>query len=289
LLLEAVTALARAFPLEVGYRVSDALSAAHRALSPARRSAVRENLDLLCGGSAPPEAERDVFRNFGRFVFEFLRGPEVPELDVHFEGWPLLERARALGRGVILVTVHTGNWELVGARMARRGVPVHAVADTQLNASWATRLRERQRESGIRVLAPGFATWRALPRLLADNESLVLLVDGSVYRSAKRVRFGGGFADWPTGPARLAARTHAALVPAFEHRDADGSFHCRFLEPIVVADDSPAAIRSATDRMADAFAARLSARPGQWMIFRRFYESTPSRFTATAGTPRTAP
>ena len=291
---EAATALAGALPLATGYAVADALSRVHHAVAPHRRAAVRANLRALLGEDRPVDAfEREVFRSYGRFVLEFLRGPDVPELDVRFDGWSVLESARAPGRGVILATMHTGNWELVGARMAERGTTVHAVASTQLHRSWEPRLHDRQQRAGIHVLRPGFAGTRRILELLAANAAVVLLVDGISYRGTTPVSFGAGVARWPTGPARLAARTGAPLVPAFERREADGSLRCEFLPAIPVTGVTPAEILSATRRLAAVFDERLRAVPGQWMLFRPFFERDVERKAfsaeAAAARPRTEP
>jgi KDO2-lipid IV(A) lauroyltransferase len=275
MLLPAVTAVARALPLEAGYRISDWLSDGHRRLSRERREAVLGNLRVLLGESG--DAERTtgaVFRSYGRFLFEFLRGPDVSEIPHRFERWEALEQALGRGRGVILAVLHTGNWELTGARLARAGVPVHAVAGVQLRESWSRELGRRQARAGIRVLPPGVASWRALPRILARNEALALLVDGDVHQRALPVALCGHPVRLPSGPARLAARTGAALLPMCCRREPDGGFSARFLEEVPVTDGSPAAVRAATEEMARQLGNVLRDLAGQWLIFRSFFGDT---------------
>jgi KDO2-lipid IV(A) lauroyltransferase len=278
MLLSAVTAVARAVPLEAGYRIADLLSDGHHRLSRDRREAVRGNLRSLLGGQGDPDrATGEVFRNYGRYLFEFLRGPDVGEVPHRFDRWEALDRALARGRGVILAVPHTGNWELTGARLARAGVPVHAVAGIQLRAGWNRELERRQAGAGIRILPPGVASWRELPRILARNEALALLVDGDIHRRAVGVTLCGRPARLPTGPARLAARTGAALLPMYCRREPDGTLSARFLEEIPVADESPAAVRAATEELARQLGNVLRDLAGQWLIFRRFFgEETPN-------------
>lgn len=272
MLLSAITGMARTLPLAAGYRIADWLSEGHRLLSPGRRSAVRENLRVLVEDEVEVTARmNDVFRNYGRFLFEFLRGPDVGELPHSFEGWEALERARSRGRGVILAVLHTGNWEITGARLSASGVPVHAVAGVQLNGAWTRELRRRQERAGIRILPPGAASWRDIPRVLARNEALALLVDGDVYRKGVTVPLCGRSVHMPAGPARLAARTGAALLPMYCRRDPGGALAARFLEEVPVRDGSRAAVRDATARMTAQFEKVLRKLPGQWLIFREFF------------------
>lgn len=272
MLLSAVTAVARAVPLDTGYRIADWISDGHRLLCAGRRRAVRGNLEVVLGeGGDASWATGEVFRNYGRFLFEFLRGPDVPEIPHEFERWEALEHALRRGRGVILAVLHTGNWEITGARLAEAGIPVHAVAGVQLRQPWTRELGRRQEAAGIRVLPPVLSSWRDLPRILARNEALALLVDGDVHRRALPVALCGRSVRLPVGPARLAAQTGAALLPMFCRRNPDGSLSARFLEEVPVRDGTPAAIRTATEEMARQLENVLRDLAGQWLIFRRFF------------------
>lgn len=266
MLFAAVTGVCRAIPLAAGTRLADLASELHRLASPSRRRAVERNLAVLLGRPAPAEA-RHVFRSYGRFLFEWLRGPDSG--DCVFEGWERLEAARARGRGVVLAVPHTGNFERAGAAAARRGVRIHAVAGIQLNARWTPELRRRQEAAGIPILPGGFATWRRLPRLLAEGGVVALLADGDLFAGGQEVDAFGGRARFPQGPAKLCARTGAALLPACALRRPDGTHVARFLEEIPVPADGAEA---ATGRLAEVLAGVVRRHPGQWMIFRPFHD-----------------
>ena len=266
LLLAAVTGVCRTLPLATGYRLADLASRIHLGCCPARRRAVEENLRLLLGGPALRHVPA-VFRNYGRFVFEWLRGPEG--VACHFRGWERLEAARARGRGVILAVPHTGNFEIAGSSAARdAGLPIHAVAGIQLRERWTNELRRRQAEVGLPILPPGFASWRRLPGLLAANEVVALLVDGDLFRGGLVVDAFGAKTAFPRGPAKLCERTGAALLPAYALRRPDGAHEARFLEEIPVAS---LGVDGATTRLAETLAEVLREHPEQWMIFRPFH------------------
>jgi KDO2-lipid IV(A) lauroyltransferase len=266
LLLAAVTGVCRTLPLATGYRLADLASRIHFGCCPARRRAVEENLRLLLGRPARPHVPA-VFRNYGRFVFEWLRGPEgVP---CGFRGWERLEAALARGRGVVLALPHTGNFEIAGSSAARSaGLSIHAVAGIQLRERWTEELRRRQAEVGLPILPAGFASWRRLPGLLAANGVVALLVDGDLFEGGLVVDAFGAQAAFPRGPAKLCARTGAALLPAYALRHPDGTHEARFLEEVPVA---ALGVDGATNRLAETLAGVLREHPDQWMIFRPFH------------------
>jgi KDO2-lipid IV(A) lauroyltransferase len=288
LLLTTVTGLVRALPLPIGYRLADLASEAHRICSPERRRAVEENLAVLLGAAEPPErAVRAVFRNYGRLLLEILRGPDVPEVEYRFRHLERLREARQRGRGVIVALPHTGSWNLGGARLAARGIRLHAVAATQLNAAWSDSLRRRQEAAGIGILGPGSV--RSLAGVLARNEVLALLVDGDVFRRGVPVAFAGRDIRFPAGPARLAARTGAALLPAVGARHADGSLSVEFLPEVRPEGAGDAAIVRTTAALARTLEEALRADPGQWMIFRRFFVGAPAVGPEVAAAPARRP
>ncbi|MEZ5066638.1 MAG: lysophospholipid acyltransferase family protein [bacterium] len=269
LLLPAIQGLARALPLSIGYRIADLSADLHRTCARDRRAALAENLRILTG-EPDPDAERRAFRHYSRFVFEFLRGPDVPEAEFRFEGLDRLEAARAAGRGAILAVPHAGNWLIGGARLARLGHPVVAVAGVQLVSAWTDRIRAQQRAQGIEIVSSGVAGGRALRRALAANSVVALLADGDVYRGGHPVAFAGHRVILPEGPARLAQRTGAPLFPAFAFRLPDGSFRCEIRSEIPVP-EGEAGIRAATAEIGRTLETILSVDPAQWLLFRRFF------------------
>lgn len=270
MLLAAVTGVCRTLPLETGYRLADLASAIYLRLAPRRRQAVEENLRVLLGTHSA-KLVPDVFRSHGRFVFELLRGPERVSR-CRFEGWERLETARARGKGVVLAIPHTGNFEACGAAAARSGFPIYAVAGIQLTRRWTPELRRRQERTGLPILPPGVASWRRLPRLLAEGAVVALLVDGDVFQGGLVVDAFGAPVAFPLGPAKLCARTGAALLPAYALRTRDGTHVARFLPEIPAAE---LGVEAATRRLAHVLADVLREHPDQWMIFRRLFSDTP--------------
>lgn len=150
------------------------------------------------------------------------------------DSWQVLERARARGRGVILVAGHLGNWELAGAYIGARGVHLEAVARQQENPlfdAWLTRTRQR---IGMNVIYDGDAV-RRVPRALRDNAAVALVMDqGAVGLASTWVPFFGRYAKTPRGPATFALRMGSPIIFVAPLRQPDGRFTISLEEVPVV-------------------------------------------------------
>lgn len=147
------------------------------------------------------------------------------------EGWSIIEERLARGKGLILVSGHLGNWELGGAYLAARGIPMQAVArymENPLFDRYLTRTRER---IGMRIVHDDEAV-RRVPRSLRDGNAIAFLVDqGAVGLASTWVPFFGRLAKTPRGPAVFALRLGAPVVFGAAIRQPSGRFRLTF-EPI---------------------------------------------------------
>ena len=149
----------------------------------------------------------------------------------YVEGWSIVEERLARGKGLILVSGHLGNWELGGAYLAARGVPMQAVArymENPLFDRYLTRTRER---IGMRIVHDDEAV-RRVPRSLREGNAVAFLVDqGAVGLASIWVPFFGRLAKTPRGPAVFALRLDAPVVFGAAIRQPSGRFRLTF-EPI---------------------------------------------------------
>src|SRR6266568_1018318 len=129
------------------------------------------------------------------------------------DGERLLKDAVARGRGVVFVTGHVGNWELLARRIARAGVPNAVIArkshDERVNA-----LIERFRaEGGVTTLwREDASTARALIRTFREGKALGLLIDQDTRVQGVFVPFFGRLAFTPRAAGDLALRFGAPVV-----------------------------------------------------------------------------
>ena len=219
---------------------------------------------------------RDCFRHQGMNLAECLyllrQGCEEVAAQVEVRGWEEVERVRAAGRPLLVLTGHCGNWELLAAAINCRGVGMAVVAraleEPQVQALLAG-LRARFGTATIERGAEG-AT-RQLLGALRRGGALGMLIDQDTRVDGVWVPFFGRPAFTPVGAAKLALRQGAAVVPAFIERLEDGSHLARFLPEMRLPDDS----QEATAMMTAAIEEQVRRRPAQWVWMHRRWRRQP--------------
>lgn len=282
-----------------GWRLSDRALAAFGsgigallyAAMPAWRRTARENLRRVFGGVwSQRELERvlrENFRHYGRLLCEFLVMPRWSSAPrgwrMELRGTEVLDAALAAGRGVILVSAHFGNWELLAASLARAGYPLTVIAREADDAATNQLINSIRRQCGYRVIARRAV--RAALECLRRNELLAIMADQNADSGAIFVDFFGYPAATATGPAVLARRTGAAVVPVFACRRPDGTHQGDIFPPVdcPVTNDREADIRAITGRLTSIIEARVRATPEQWLwIHKRWKRQLEAGGRATA-------
>lgn len=183
----------------------------------------------------------------------YSRG-EVLALFERVEGWDLVERAVARGRGILFVAGHLGNWELGGSYIAARGVPIEAVTRRMQNPLFDRYLTDTRRQIGMTVIHDADAV-RRVPRAVHERHAVAFLVDqGAVGLASAWVPFFGRYAKTPRGPAVFALRLDAPVIFGCALRQPDGRFVMYFEEvPVERTGDRDADI----DRIVESYTATL--------------------------------
>ncbi len=204
-----------------------------------RREVVERQLRAAFPELVPEEVERIAqasYANLGRTTTETALLPlydreRIIDLFESVEGWSIVEERLARDKGLILVTGHLGNWELGGAYLAARGLPMQAVArymENPLFDRYLTRTRER---IGMTIVHDDEAV-RRVPRALRGGHAIAFLIDqGAVGLASTWVPFFGRLAKTPRGPAVFALRLGAPIVFGVSIRQPSGRFRLTF-EPI---------------------------------------------------------
>jgi KDO2-lipid IV(A) lauroyltransferase len=143
-------------------------------------------------------------------------------------------RAHAGGRGVIVVTGHIGNWELAGAYIAARGVPIVGVVRRMTNPLVDRYLNATRERAGLGVIADDPV--RRVPRALRSGQVVALVADQGVKGMASTyVPFFGRLAKTPRGPGVFALRLGVPLVVGTAIRMPSGKYRA-VVEPVEVVD-----------------------------------------------------
>jgi hypothetical protein len=170
--------------------------------------------------------------SYGYFLLEYFKAHSLQRVSLldsfEFHGLEEVDRALERGRGVILPAVHLGNWWAGAAALALAGYPTHIVAGVQFTEAISDHAKTANESWGMRVVSPGPGQYRRLITALRDNEVIALPVDGDIFERGIEVPFFSGVVRAPSGPARLAAMTGAAVVACRVIRTAPMRFRFEF-------------------------------------------------------------
>jgi hypothetical protein len=168
-----------------------------------------------------------------RWTAAALERRPLAELEPWFriEGLELIERARAGGRGVLLVNAHRGAGLLVPALLARRGLELGTVQAAGLARSLAPEDARRLVRIEIDPRDPGAAR-RAAERALQSGAVLHFAPDGFFGRGGVELAFLGRRRTFRAGFAALALDTGAAVLPIDAPLDGTGRATVRIGDPL---------------------------------------------------------
>lgn len=189
---------------------------------PSRRNVVVQNLAPAVGGN-PCHAEkiaRKLFGQFGRKLADLWRyesGLDISGLFCELTGWDYFLSARAQNRGILLLTIHLGNWEFGAPLLAERGVKLQVITQAEPDPR-LTRLRQEARARwGIDTIVLGEDQFGFVEviRRLESGAAVALLMDRPTRPTGVAVELFGRPFQASISAAELARATGAALLPVY--------------------------------------------------------------------------
>jgi phosphatidylinositol dimannoside acyltransferase len=218
---------------------------------------------------------REAVRSYLRYWCESFRLPSWPVEDVVRRTRTVdehhLRDAYAQGRGAVVPLPHMANWDWAGAWACATGMPLATVAERLRPERLYDEFVTYRATLGMRIL-PLTGGDPAVPRLeewLRSGGLVCLLADRDLSRTSVEVELCGQPARMPRGPALLARRTGAPLVPVTLHYtgpDLTLTFHA----PVPAADGDGGLVRM-MQAVADAFTSALRAHPQDWHMMQRVF------------------
>jgi KDO2-lipid IV(A) lauroyltransferase len=247
---------------------------------PAIHGRVRDNVRHILGAEAGADeverVARQQWRNYLRYMRDFAALPHsaASEMDRVFacvDGWEHIDEAMAQARGLVLVSVHFGNWDLAAGALARR-YPVNVIVDSFSSSRVDEAINQRRHALGLKVIPIEKAVKRTASAL-RRNEVVAFLVDKPVEGDeGVQVSFFGEPARIPGGAGYFAARLKAPLIVAFAWRNPDRSFSAKVLPPISTEGDVGAIMQ----RITTATEQTIREQPEHWFMFRRMWAAEAS-------------
>ncbi len=226
------------------------------------------------------DVARDTYRNITLTFLELCRlpglRPEQIASQIRFASTDPMDAMHHAGTGAVFVTAHMGNWELLGAALAARGVPFNAVVATQSNPRVDRFVMKTREDVGIRCIRREFGL-RPILQALRRGECVVFLSDQDAGRRGVFLPFLDRPASTPRGAARFARLTGCPLFVGFSVRQPDGSFLIDVQKPLNVRADLPAlqAEREVLAEVNRLLEAAVRAYPSQWFWMHRRWKTRP--------------
>ena len=168
-------------------------------------------------GAGVRELARRAYAHLGRSTIETallssLGREGILDLVTEVTGWDAIEEAHAAGRGIVIVSGHFGNWELAGAYLPARGIPMDVIVRQQANPLFDDFLDATRARLGMSVVNDSEAVKRT-PRALREGRAVGFVSDqGLLGLASTFVPFFGRPARTPRGAAVFALRFDAPVV-----------------------------------------------------------------------------
>jgi KDO2-lipid IV(A) lauroyltransferase len=233
----------------------------------------QRRVDPGLNGAELQRRVREVFRSYGRYYGESFRLPTIAadELDrgLTRDGFEHVEESLARGVGPMLVLPHLGSWEWCAYWLTRvRKIPVTAIVERLEPPAlfdWFVEFRER---IGMEIVPLGPDAGRAIVKAIKQAHVIALLCDRDIGGGGSEVTFFGETTTLPSGPAVLALRTGAPLIPTGVYDQGGGRHHAVIRPPIPV--ERRGSFRDDVARITQAMAGELEGlirrRPEQWHL-----------------------
>jgi lauroyl/myristoyl acyltransferase len=267
----------RTLPRPVAESLASTVYTVVSRLSVERRLLVTRNLKRVNGedfsGAALDRAIRTTFGSYGRYWVDSFRLPKLSGAEIDFEfsyeGIGHVAAALARGKGTIVVLPHLGGWEWAAFWLTRImnwqiTVVVEPVDPPELMEFFT----EFRRSLGMHVVPLGPGAGQAVLRAINEGHIVALLCDRDIDGTGVEVEFFGERTTLPAGPATLALRTGAPVLPsAIYFRDRG---HYAVVKPALAVERTSARFRDdvhrVTQQIARALEELIAAAPDQWHL-----------------------
>jgi phosphatidylinositol dimannoside acyltransferase len=283
--------IARAVPVAVAQPAARIIGQALALAMPVRRRQVERNLQRASSGQlqgiALRRAVSETFGSYGRYWLELFRLPnEVDgELELDIKGYEHVQAGIERGSGVIVALPHVGGWDFAGAWLAAQGLPLTVVVEPVEPPELFEWFAGVRRALGMTVVQLGPEAGRAVLQALRRNEVVCLLCDRDLVGDGIEVEFFGERTTLPAGPATLALRTGAPLLPAAVYFGPQGGHHAIVMPPVPAQREGRLRVDvgRVTQALAHRFEELIRAAPEQWHLLQPNWPSDHANGSRRAG------
>jgi lauroyl/myristoyl acyltransferase len=279
-------AAAQLMPARVAAGLTAPFGVGANVASRERREMISRHLqrvDPTLSGLRLRRAVQEAFDSYAHYWLESFRLPNLSAATVErgfdVDGYDNIVTALEGGNGVILVLPHLGGWEWAGRWIAEQGhqitVVVEKIEPPEL-FDWFVDLRSAL---GMHVVPLGTGAGTTVMRALNDNHVVCLLADRDLQGGGPEVEFFGERTTMPAGPATLALRTGAPILPTAVYFTGRVDGHFAWVRPPLGVERVEKRLRDDVRRITQDLAHELEIlirrAPSQWHMFQPNWPSDP--------------
>lgn len=274
--LKAASRVTRALPKPVTSGLSKAISLGAARFSPEQRLMAERNMRRVLGPTAPEAVvqrkTQQVFDSYARYWVETLEVPHLTAAQVDrgftYSGLNHIADSLERGLGPILALPHVGGWEWAARWLhSVAGWKVAAVAEKLEPVELFEWFLDLRRSLGLHIIPLEDGAALEIGAAILNGEIMCLLADRDVVGGGVEVEFFGERTRVPFGPALLALRTGAPILPTAVYFVGD---HCHGAvgEPVPVEStgDTRADVARITQDLVRRMEAQIREAPEQWHL-----------------------
>jgi len=263
-------------PPRLGYALFTRLGDLAHNASAASRENVYDNVRHILGPHADPARvegiARQIFRNQARNYYDLFRVASLTDEQIRslvtVHGLEHIDAALAAGKGLVLVTAHFGNLDIVMQMFGLLKYPITAVAEHLKPERLYQYVVSMRASKGINMI-PIDSFLRPLFKALRNNQMVGLAADRNLIDAGTLIDFFGAPALLNDGHVHLALRTGARLALAFAVRKPDNTFEA-FVEPSLELEktgDTQRDVRAGMAKVVAVLEKYIGQHPEQWVMF----------------------
>jgi len=252
-----------------------------------KKRLVLDNLEIVYGDKSkwPKGIVRKIYRHFGILMLEMVKLPSIKGENFtkrfHVKGNEFLDAALEKGKGAIVVTGHTGNWEYGIAGLTSFGYSMNVIVKKLKNIDNDYVFEKIRGEKGVGFILKEKAVLN-IRRALKKNKIVVMVIDQNSKRSEGAfVEHFGKLASTYAAPYVLASRFKSPVLPIFCHRDENLYDHHIEVFPEIEHDsiegDEEGTVNLNLRKYLESFEKFLLKHPEQWIWMHRRWRTQPKK------------
>ncbi len=256
---------------------AELLSSLVKAVGP-RRDVADNNLKMIFPHLTSDQRRSLINASYKHLVWsmvEFLCLVDEPERALRWvvdvDGEEYLEEHKRQGKGIVMLTGHIGNWELLAAWLVCRGYPLVAIVRKPDDNGVAGLLDKYRTRLGVETIPKGKFLMRQAVHKIQEGAFVGFLADQAGSENELKLPFMGKLCYTVGGPAALSLLTGVQVVPVAMYRLKPFCHKVIVDAPLTPRCDLPRnqAISVMTEQANAILEGMILRHPEQWLWFHR--------------------